>query len=303
MEGNKEGFLILIILIVIVVFMSRDKDDSRPNTLNNSSPSKTVIEESESSKPASSYSEEISISRGNASQEYQPYKEYITLRNRGSEPVDITNWQLRNGKNKRAYDMGGTLRYFPADTAFIPKAVLFISPTSNSALQNVILNPGETAIVTTGKMGSELPYKIISFKENICSGYLEDMSEYTFTPRLSSNCPDPEEEIGVTALDTECRKFIERMSSCRTPEFETRDRDGEICYNCVNGTQLSSACVTFIRSHFSYAGCIANHRNDPDFSGRTWRIFLGKGWEMWAREYESIELFDLVGRSVSNITY
>jgi len=93
------------------------------------------------------------------------------------------------------------------------------------------------------------------------------------------------------------------MTPCRTPEFNTRDREEDICYNCVDGKLLSSSCVAFIKSHFNYGSCIANHASNPNFSGRTWRIFLGKGWEMWAEDYETIELFDQLGRLVDSRSY
>ena len=43
--------------------------------------------------------------------------------------------------------------------------------------------------------------------------------------------------------------------------------------------------------------------NDLNFSSRTWRIFLDKGWEMWARDYETIKLFDSLGQLVDDYKY
>ena len=297
-----EGVVILAALIIIMtVTMLKGNSNS---TVNPSSPSgNTGSSGGNTAASDSSYTRNISLGRGNASYTYQPYEEYITIDNRGREPVDITNWQLKNGKDKRAYDLGGSLKYFPADTAKIGQAATFVSPSGLNKFQNVVLKESETAIITTGSVGSQVPYKIVSFKENICSGFLEDLSEYTFTPPLERNCPRPADEPGVNALDTECRKFIERMASCRTPEFNTRDREGEICYNCVDGKLLSSSCVAFIKNHFNYGSCIANHANNLNFSGRTWRIFLGRGWEMWAEDYETIELFDQLNRLVDHRAY
>ena len=301
-DGNStgEGIAILAILLVIIIIMPKGISNSTinpsQNSISSSSGENVVV-------PNSSYARDISLGTGNAAYTYQPYEEYITIDNRGRDPIDITNWQLKNGKDKRAYDLGSTLRYFPADIAIIPQATLVLSPTGHNIFQNVVLKTGEQAIITTGRIGSQLPYKIVSFKENICSGYIENLDEYAFTPPLSRNCPRPADEPGVSYLDTECRKFIERMSSCRTPKFNTRDKEGNICYNCVDNKALSSSCVAFIKNHFSYASCLAYHQNDSNFSGRTWRIFLGQGWEMWAKEYETIELFDLLGRLVTSRSY
>ena len=303
-NGNStaEGIVILAVLIVITL-MGALKGTSN-STVNPSNPSgNTSPNRGNTAVSNSSSVRNISLGRGNASYTYQPYEEYITIDNRGREPVDITNWQLKNAKDKRAYDLGGSLKYFPADTAKIGQAAPFVSPMGTNIFQNVILQDGETAIITTGSIGSQVPYKIVSFKENICSGFLEDLPEYTFTPPLARNCPGPRDEPGVSALDTECRKFIERMTPCRTPQFNTRDREGDICSNCVDGKLLSGSCVAFIKSHFNYGSCIANHVNNPNFSGRTWRIFLGRGWEMWAEDYETIELFDQFGRLVDSRNY
>ena len=297
-----EGVLILVVLIVIVLIMPKGTPNPDVNSPTSNIPNSNSSGGA-SPEPNSSYARYIYLGTGNATFSFQPYEEYVTINNSSSDPINITGWQLKNGKNKRAYDFGGDLRYFPADTATIPQATLFISPSSFNTFQDVILQNGEQAIVTTGLIGSQLPYKIVSFKENICSGFLEDLSEYAFTPPLEHNCPRPADEPGVRSLGTECQRFIERMPSCHTPAFNTRDREGDICSNCVDSTLLSSSCVAFIKEHFNYSSCIAYHQHDSNFSSRTWRIFLGRSWEMWADKYETIELFDQLGRLVDYRTY
>lgn len=291
-NSTAEGIVILAVLIVITLVMLTGTPDSTATPSNFSRNTNSGGENTD-----------VSLGMGNASYAYQPFEEYVTIDNRGRESVDITNWQLKNDKDERAYNLDGDLRYFPADTAKIGQAAPFVSPNGFNTFRNVVLKPNETAIVTTGSIGSQWPYNIVSFKENICSGFLGDLPEYTFTPPLTRDCPRPESEPGVSALDTECRRFIESMSSCRTPKFDTRDSEGDICRNCVDFKLLSSSCVAFIKNHFNYGSCIANHVNDPNFSGRTWRIFLGRGWEMWAQEYETIELFDQLGRLVDYKSY
>lgn len=299
-NSNLEGIIILVVLIAIIIIAPKG-----PSNLTNNSPQGNVSNSSEEKTvvPNSSYTRDISLGTGNASYTYQPYEEYVTIINRGRGPIDITNWRLKNNKDERAYDFGGTVRYFTADTAVIPQATLFVSPKGFNTFQNTVLQSGETAIVTTGKIGSQAPFRIVSFKENICSGYLEDLEEYTFTPPLTQNCPRPANEPGVSGLDTECRKFVERMASCHLPKFDTRDKEGDICSNCVDGKPLSNSCVAFIKNHFNYNSCIANHASNPNFSGQTWRIFLGMSWEMWAEDYETIELFDQLGRLVDSRNY
>lgn len=300
---NDTAVPVFILIALIVIALIGPKNTSK-TAASPSGPSKSAGSDAANVViPSSPQASSIGLGTGNASYTYQPYDEYINVYNKGREPVDITGWQLKNGKSERAYDMGGTLKQFPADFATIGQAALFISPQGFNILQDVVLKPGETAIITTGQVGSQLPYKIVSFKENICSGYLEDLLEYKFTPHLTRNCPRPANEPGIAYLDTECRKFVERMGACHTPKFETRDKDREICYNCVDGKSLSGSCIAFIKNHFNYGSCIAYHQGDANFSGRTWRVFFGKGWEMWAQKYETITLFDRLGQLVSERSY
>lgn len=299
-NSNTEGIIILVVILAIILITSREISnpivDSTQKSASNSS--RETIK-----KPDSSYAKDISLSTGNAPYSYQPYEEYITIRNNGRELINITNWQLKNGKDERSYDFGGTLQHFPADSAIIGQATLFVSPQGFNKLQDIVLKPGETAVLTTGQVGSQLPYKVISFKENVCSGYLENLAEYKFTPPLTRNCPRPANEPGVVSLDTECRKFIESMASCHTPEFNTLNNEGDICYNCVDKKPLPGSCVAFIKNHFNYSSCITYHQNDANFSNQTWRVFLGKGWEMWAQKYETIKLFDSNGQLVNQRSY
>src|SRR3989338_8014278 len=189
-NSTAEGVVILVILIVVMIVTLMGDSNSTASPSNTSNSSENISPGGEEAVSTDSpHARDISIGTGNAAYTYQSYEEYITIYNRGREPVDITNWQLKNGKDKRAYDLGGDLRYFPADTAKIGQSVLFVSPAGHNVFQNVVLQPGESAIITTGSVGSQLPYKIVSFKENICSGYLEDLPEYTFTPPLARNCP------------------------------------------------------------------------------------------------------------------
>lgn len=296
-----EGVGILIILAIIVFVAPRAGLNLNLGQSGTSSNSGTSRQNSQFGE--SIYAGSITIGTGNASRAYQPYEEYITISNKGREEANISGWSLKNGKDKRGYELGGELRYYPSDVVFIGQGTLFTPPTGTGVFQDIILKPGERAVLTTGSVGAQTPYKITSFKENICSGYLEDLDEYNFSPALERRCPRPANEVGLERLDTECRQFVERMSSCHTPEFETRDSKGEICYNCVDGKPLSSSCRAFIQNHFNYDSCLANHGLDDDFSSETWRIFLGRSWEFWAEEYETIELLDQSGQLIESRSY
>ncbi len=313
-EGTFEGIVILAIILVIVLTLP--KEDFRLGYVvpgNTVSSSESSGENSSGSRSGATIragqvttapqAEHVFIGSGNAGYSYQPYEEYITIDNQGEAPVDITGWQLRNGKDQRPYNTGGSLQRFSADIAAIPQAAPYLSPYNTNTLQNVVLKRGERAIVTTGLPGTQSPYKVTSFKENICSGYLENMPEYSFVPALNQNCPRPALESGLENLDIKCREFISYLPSCQAPKIGGKDLKGDKCPGCVNGRLVSSTCQAFIEERFSYQGCIAHHGSDPNFSGRTWRIFLNRGWEMWAEDYESIELFNNSGQLVDFENY
>lgn len=308
--GNLDAVLIIAFLIFVMLVTPRGSGPSSSGTGLFSGPtlfgtgsggsSSSVI----SSAPVNAGAASISLNSGNAAYSYQPYEEYIEMVNWGDAAINITGWRLKNGKDKRAYDRGGTLQRYSADIAVIPQATRLLSPSGGSVMEDVILGRGERAILTTGTVGVRSPYAITSFKENKCTGYLERLTDYAFQPPLTTSCPRPENEPGVEGLDRECRRVVESLSSCQTPSFGGKDSRGDYCANCLNGTPLSSHCKAFIEEHFSYRGCIAYHAGDSDFSsGRTWRIFLGRSWEMWAEDYESIELFDRFNNLVSAISY
>ena len=311
-QGDAGGIAIIAFLIFIALLGARNAShEAKPDSVNsNSSPRTSLISNrsDDSSQTAiasaeSSYKRSISLSSGNARSEYQPAEEYVRIRNSGREPINITGWTLRNGKGGRTYYLDGALRRFTSDSVAIGRGAKLLSPYGANVMQDIVLERGDTAIITTGRIPSQSPFPIVSFRENMCTGYLENMDDYNFTPSLSRSCPDPEDEIGLSGLDTACIKFVERLPSCRVPDFTPTDREGERCPNCVNNTPLSGACVAFIKERFNYKGCVAYHAADEDFYDDTWRVYLNHGWELWAKEYESISLFDQFGRLVDEITY
>lgn len=278
---------------------------NQPSSSNNSGGANTNIAKD------SAFANSISLNTGNGPYSFQPDDEYISLSNESSKPITITGWKLQNGKGQRAYNVGSSLQYFPSEAITIPQGTYILSPNGWNNMQNIVLKPNESAIITTGQVGVNIPYKIVSFKENICTGYIENLDNYSFTPSLQTNCVPPRNEPGIENLDTSCRDYISSMSSCHTPKFNTvdtqgflTDSQGNSCTGCVDGNStLSNSCVAFIKAHFSYPGCLAYHQNDSDFSGSEWRILLGQKWELWAKDYEIISLFDSVGKLVNYQSY
>jgi hypothetical protein len=266
--------------------------------------SNTGTESSVTTQRTSNFAGEVFLGYGSASYSYQPAEEYISIDNRSRTAVNITGWSVKNAKENRPYAVGNSLQRYPSDQAIIPQAARFVSPFGASSFQDVILGPNESAVISTGSIGARSPYQIVSFKENKCSGYLEELPEYEFQPQLAFSCARPTNEPGARSLDIPCQDYLNSMQSCHTPKFGGTDWNGQSCSNCVDkNPNLSSSCVEFIRTHYNYAGCIANHINDPDFSGSRWRIFLNRTWELWAKDHETITILDRAGNVVDYQSY
>lgn len=252
----------------------------------------------------SPYAGKIHLGSGNAAYEIQPSQEYITIENDSASPVDITGWTISNGAGLRTYPVGGNQEKFASDVVTIPQGSALIS--SVSSLQDIVLKTNESAAIVTGSVGTTYPYKITTFKENECTGYLtqSNIYSYSFSPSIEKSCVEPRDEPGSNGLDLTCQNYIESMQSCHTPKYNTVDSQGNVCNNCVDGDSgLSNACVAYIQTHFSYEGCLANHENDPNFYGSIWHVYLGRSFELWAANHEVITLYDSTGKVVDYLSY
>ncbi|MCR4279408.1 MAG: lamin tail domain-containing protein [Candidatus Zambryskibacteria bacterium] len=259
-----EGIVILATIILIMVLLPKEGSPlgTEPGSFN-----------SGWSSESNSNNSYVSLGSGNAAYAYQPYEEYITIENRGNSSVDITGWQLKNGKDKRESTQSNTLQRFSPNVAVLP---------------SLVLDKGEKAIITTGSMRVQTPHKITNFRENMCTGYIEALPDYAFTPPLSLNCPNPVLEPGFALLDKECQNLISAIPSCQTPTVDK---------------QISGSCRAFIQKHLNFDGCVAQHSNNQNYERKTWRIFLGRNSEMWANDYETIELFNSLGQLVDFRNY
>lgn len=256
-----------------------------------------------------SYGRSISISAGNASNTIDPSQEYIFITNNGTVPIDLTGWRLENDKSSRVYAVGTEAVHYASDVAVIPQGTKILSPIGANLLSDIVLGPRERAVVVTGSPGNISPYNVVSFKENMCTGYLN--STYHFTGGLSQSCLRPSQEPGAHSFEDACSKLIDRFPSCHTPYFDAWDSSGdttnsrgERCEGCVEGvTGLTNICTAYLKEHYSYAGCLSNHASDPNFYGSTWHIYLYRPWEMWASSHETIYLYDSAGRLAASTSY
>jgi len=204
-----------------------------------------------------------------------PGKEYIEIivaQNAGT-PVNLTGWMVSS-------DASGNSAKIPKGTE-IP-----ISGTINED-ENIVLSPGNKAMVISGQspIGA-------SFRENKCIAYFSSFQN--FYPSLPQNCPDPSDELASFygsgyIRDAACIDYVKKLSRCKiaiTPPVGA-----------------STGCQNFLVKYMNYNGCVDAHKNDVNFEGKTWRVYLGRSNSMWRTKNELVKLLDSSGKTVDAFSY
>jgi hypothetical protein len=197
----------------------------------------------------------------------------LTDNQSGGVPVDITGWSLQSGAT--------------GNTAIIPQGTAVPMSGIVNAAQDIVLTPGTQAILISGQspIGA-------SFEENKCIGYFSNFQ--TFSPPLPDDCPAPSDELAAHygadyIRDSACIQYVNSLSRCQVvltpPVGATTD------------------CEDLLLQYFNYNGCVDAHKNDSDFLGNTWRIYLGRTTSMWRTQYEVVKLLDAQGRTVDAFSY
>lgn len=225
----------------------------------------------------SPYRGQVRVSGTGGTSSEDPDREYVVLRVSGKDSIDITGWRLVSGASGRG--------------ARIPEGAALPRSGRVNDTGRIMLNPGDEAIVVTGEAPTG-----VSFRENKCTGYF--MSRQEFYPSLSNQCPSPYQEFekyyeGNELRDDKCYTLMRSSPSCRTP----------------SDSGVSNACSTLIDDYLTYNGCVEHHRNDADFAGDTWRIYLeyensrGRSDDLWKSSRDAVKLLDSEGRTVDLYTY
>ena len=248
---------------------------------------------------ASPWYQKFTLNKGTASSATDEDEEYITIK-AGSDiekPVSITGWILENGRDRVLVESGSGVRPGSVSSARIGTGVAIFLNQSNQQTHAITLSAGDQAIVTTGAQPriSGLANLNTNFRLNKCMGYLaEDLSQADrgFFSFFRATCPKPSEEEGVGVLPDACYNFVRNLKSCTAPTSrQMREAD------------LSNFCKEYVRDHFSYGACIANHAFDTDFLRGEWRIYLNRSKQLWDDSREVITLYDSSGRLVTQIAY
>ena len=185
-------------------------------------------------------------------------------------PVNITGWRLKN-KNGLEVKIGQGAKF------------IFASPNIGSQPQeDILLNPGDRAYVVTGRspVGT-------SFRASLCTGYFAQFND--FEPSLPRNCPAPKEENLPRNLSDNCLDFIDNLPRCETPSPIPFD--------------LPESCQAYLNEKINYKTCSELHKNDPDYYGDEWRIYLQRDEELWKQSRETITLLNNNGQVIDSISY
>ena len=201
--------------------------------------------------------------------------EYLTLYLSSSArgPVAISGWAVVSSAT--------------GNGAQIPMGTEIPRSGTVAAIQPIVLNPGDTAILDSGRspIGA-------SFRENKCIGYFNQFQ--SFSPSLQNNCPSPTTELqnfyGPNYIrDASCINYVNNLNRC------------QLALTPPQG--LSSSCENFLQGYLNYNGCVNAHQNDLDFRSTTWRIYLGSDTSLWRTKNEVIKLVDASGNTVDAFSY
>lgn len=220
----------------------------------------------------------VSMSRVSNASSTNEYVTISVLRS-APEPVNISGWILKSEVTIKS--------------AAIPNGTLIPRPGTVHTLQNIVLRPGDRALVSTGNSPAGT-----SFRENKCIGYYSEFQK--FSPSLPRSCPSASSELSAyygtsNVYDPGCIDYVKTVNRCETVLFPPKT--------------ISLSCKKFAERYFNYNGCVAAHGSDADFDGTTWRVYLdrvnsrGVTKPMWRAKREIVRLLDAQGRTVAQLSY
>ncbi len=202
-------------------------------------------------------------------------EEYIFVHASGANtaPVSLSGWSLQSVLTGKRVPL-------PAASNLFVLGV--VNPVTS-----VSLNPGQTAVVISGASPVG-----VSFRENMCSGYLAQFQ--TFVPDIERACPDPKNAMpkipeNLQRYGAACFEFVDNLTSCTFPGHTP--------------SSLSSACKAFVTNTYTYNGCVNMYQYRTDFRKDVWRLFLNSTAPLWSNSHDIIRLLDAGGRTVDVLTY
>jgi hypothetical protein len=225
----------------------------------------------------SPYREKVLFSKfSSGTKQSDPKLEYVVLSASilNTAPIKTTGWSIQSA--------------LTGARVYIPTGVRTFKMGSVGSISDIYIDPGKEAVVSTGisPVGT-------SFRENICTGYLEQFQE--FEPSLSHACPTPNDELPDTLENLQrygasCVDFAQTLNQCKY-------------YLGSFPNDISVECQGFIKNALTYNSCVERHQWRPSFSTGNWRVFLNRRNELWNNSRDIIRLLDAQGRTVDVWSY
>jgi hypothetical protein len=196
-------------------------------------------------------------------------REYVTISvSYGASAVSTAGWKLSSKES-------GVSVPFPGGTEVARAGRV-------NALSTIELRPGDQVIVVSGRspVGA-------SFRENACTGYLEE--HQNFTPALTLQCPSAYQEYREIENDDECSSYFTGFPLCASESTYQSDPP--------------TSCEEFAEEHLNYNACVAAHEDEQSFRSGTWRVYLGASDELWGNDHDTILLLDAEGKTIDTLAY
>ena len=222
-------------------------------------------------------------------------KKYSYLESSSPDPSKEMIYIIANIRNKEPVNISGMIlqSLITGNVAIIPKGVKLYKLGQVNAVEDIMLKPGQAALVYTG--ASPLS---VSFLENKCMGYLNNLN--SFNPPLSKLwCPSPQSLVPNTVDNIKkygdvCMDAVRDLQKC---EYFTSENK---YYN-----QVSPQCRSKLTNELTYEACVITSVNDKDFFpvNASWRAYLELPQRLWKDKYEVIKLMDKDGKTVFVTSY
>lgn len=196
--------------------------------------------------------------------EFHPYTELVLGADLAQdEKIDISGWTVRGRQG-----------------AFtIPRAQKVYSFSGQES--DIILAPWDQVHIYSG-FGAKGNFQLTK-----CMGYLEDAAP--FIPSVPRDCPYISRSE-VDRFSGPCQQYALSLRVCEIPSDNPPVPVED------------SVCREFLRN-LNYNGCIAQHRNDPDFFENDWRVWVNNQMNFFDPVYDKVQLLDLKGNIVDEYIY
>jgi hypothetical protein len=222
-----------------------------------------------------------------------PYRGEITFGMHAAAESTATNEYLTleaNTQNKNAIPLiGWSLQSAVTGTRVpLPPAARFFVAGVVNTTEAVTLEPGASLVISSGASPVG-----VSFRENKCTGYLNELQP--FTPPLQQSCPEVSSELPLTAQNIQtygdaCIEYVKNIPLCHFPGTD-------------QNVSMSQTCKIFLVDHLSYNGCSGAHRNEVGFLAKSYRLYVGSSAGLWRDTHDIVRLLDADGRTVDVLSY